>query len=248
MHDEPERPVPARGAELRGHRDYPSVHALVDVCDERVQLLRAQGLAVVRRHDVRGVALGDLLARVDDRLADRARRRQPLERPCRGSGRSAPVVPAAASVWQAPQAVAPVERVAGGEELLAVDGWRRAAAAAAPPAAAAAGRLRRDPRGVGGGRRATLTNWRMKACPRPHSSAQTTWKRPVLVGVSEYSVVMPGTASTFSRHSGTQKSWMTSLEWTLNWTGSPTGSTSRLDLIGLPPSLRLRTSRRTAGR
>ena len=34
---------------------------------------------------------------------------------------------------------------------------------------------------------------------------------------------MPGTASIFSRNAGTQKSWITSLDWTVNFTWCPTG-------------------------
>ena len=34
---------------------------------------------------------------------------------------------------------------------------------------------------------------------------------------------MPGTASIFMRKSGTQKSWMTSLEWMRNFTDRPSG-------------------------
>ena len=34
---------------------------------------------------------------------------------------------------------------------------------------------------------------------------------------------MPGTASIFSRNAGTQKSWMTSLDWTVNFTSVSTG-------------------------
>ena len=49
-------------------------------------------------------------------------------------------------------------------------------------------------------------------------------------------MVIPGTASTFRRHSGTQKSWITSRECTLNWTASPFGSTRRFVTIRFPPS------------
>ena len=34
---------------------------------------------------------------------------------------------------------------------------------------------------------------------------------------------MPGTASIFMRKAGTQKSWMTSLDWTVKFTGVLTG-------------------------
>jgi hypothetical protein len=79
----------------------------------------------------------------------------------------------------------------------------------------------------------------MYAWPSPHSSAQTMSCSPTAsrLTVTRYEVVMPGTASIFIRKSGTQKSWMTSREWRLNFTGCPAGRYSRGDVNRLPPSL-----------
>ena len=61
----------------------------------------------------------------------------------------------------------------------------------------------------------------MNACPMPHSSAQAIVKRPVLFGVTRNRVSIPGTASIFIRHAGTQKSCSTSRAWTRKCTGTP---------------------------
>ena len=43
----------------------------------------------------------------------------------------------------------------------------------------------------------------MTACPLPHSSAHSTSKVPVRVGVSQKYVTEPGIMSIFARNSGT---------------------------------------------
>ena len=49
---------------------------------------------------------------------------------------------------------------------------------------------------------------------------------PAFVGVTATVVVMPRTASCFTRHSGTQKEWMTSFELRTSSVGSFSGRTS----------------------
>ncbi len=58
--------------------------------------------------------------------------------------------------------------------------------------------------------------WRIVEWPSPHSSAHTTGYSPsLLLVVTRRCVSMPGTASIFMRKAGTQKSWITSLDWTV---------------------------------
>ena len=64
----------------------------------------------------------------------------------------------------------------------------------------------------------------MTECPSPHSSAQTTGKSPFVLGVTRSSVLTPGTASIFIRKAGTQKSWITSSDWTVKKTGLSRGT------------------------
>ena len=64
---------------------------------------------------------------------------------------------------------------------------------------------------------------RISEWPAPHSSAHTMSWSPTLVGVARQFVVIPGTASDFSRKSGIQKEWITSLVRISNFTGLFTG-------------------------
>ena len=71
----------------------------------------------------------------------------------------------------------------------------------------------------------TCALWRIVECPSPHSSAHTTGNSPVRsVVVTRMCVSIPGTASIFIRKAGTQKSWITSLDWTVKLTGVLAGS------------------------
>src|SRR5256885_3384965 len=61
------------------------------------------------------------------------------------------------------------------------------------------------------------------ACCAPQNSAHWPRKIPVLVGVMVMSVLRPGMRSSLPARLGTQKLWMTSLDWRLMCTGTPTG-------------------------
>ena len=58
----------------------------------------------------------------------------------------------------------------------------------------------------------------------PQSSVQMTGKRPVFVGVTMMCWEVPGTTSCLTRHSGTQKEWITSFAVSSSSSVSPSGT------------------------
>ncbi len=139
------------------------------------------------RHDAVGEALGDLGARVDDRLLDVGGVR--ACEICRGPGPTVPLAPAAASVWQEPQPLA-VKICSPSAALCAAAAGRRRRRRRA--------RLRRPARRAWRSRRRTRLRhhahelrawWRgrgRRARRRPPRS------RPTRSGVSRILVVRPG--------------------------------------------------------
>ena len=142
-------------------------------------------------------------------------------RPSSRSGPVPPVVPASASAWQPPQPWAVEDGLAVLRAALAA---RRRRLRSPPLLAAARGLLRallqpgvelaaaRRRARSGASRRG-----RGRTAPRRRPGS-----RRARVGVTRSSVSIPRTASIFMRKAGTQKSWMTSLDWTVKWTCWPT--------------------------
>jgi hypothetical protein len=124
------------------------------------------------------------------------------------SGPVVPLVPASASVWQPPQPALVVK-------ICLASGF---AVCPPPPAVAPPGWLCFLSHASKSARLTTCAVWRMTEWPRPHSSAQTTGYSPMRFGVARMLVLIPGTASIFMRNAGTQKSWITSRDWTVNFT------------------------------
>src|SRR5450432_4362224 len=69
-----------------------------------------------------------------------------------------------------------------------------------------------------------VTFWSlMPACPGPQSAEQSTLNVPVRSGVANVRLMIPGTASAFTRHSATKKPWITSVDVVSSLTPSLTG-------------------------
>ena len=79
--------------------------------------------------------------------------------------------------------------------------------------------------------------WRMKEDVVPGITTEYR-VTPSRVGVTRYSVVIPGTTSSFIRHSGIQRSWMTSLERMTKRTERFCGTHRRVVLTSSPPPVR----------
>ena len=87
----------------------------------------------------------------------------------------------------------------------------------------------------------TVTKPRIRAWPRPQSCAQAIWywnsgfpvrvriSAVVTVGMNQMGIVKPGTASCFTRNSGTPKLWMTSLLLSLTMIGCVHGQIELID-------------------